>query len=324
MAVTEKQAVDVPEDATNVVEFPQKETPVTRDFGVLGFSPNSPRPVSAKVLNNFNKAAKIVQKQQEKEIDRSRLLSLKLIGNKKRAVLLMTRIIESGLPMVSSGNCLLAIAGLVEPGKAVTAERLSDLLGGIPDDMTKKVWADSFMPLVDFAGLTIKDTATTRRFSTLAELQCKCNPIINVCDKIGDFVLSGSDHLAGKVIRTDPYSVQTKNGGVVRYEKPHQTSEGKAMARELADSEYKARVADAIRKNQRIADGNHESGNSGGMNLLGDFSKNKPMLVVAGLALILGVAAVAEMGSKQPREINPALASVPAFNAAAIAEQAGE
>lgn len=324
MAEADKQAKDALEDTTNVVEFPQKETPVTRDFGVLGFSPNSPSPVSAKVLNNFNKAAKIVQKQQEKEIDCSRLLSLKLIGNKKRAVLLMTRIIESGLPMVSSGNCLLAIAGIVEPGKVVTAERLSDLLGGIPDDMTKKVWAESFMPLVDFAGLTIKDTATTRRFSTLAELQCKCNPLINVCDKIGDFVLSGSDHLAGTVIRTDPYSVQTKNGDVVRHQKPHETLEGKELARKLADSEYKAKMAEAIRKNQRIADGDGEYGNSGGMNFLGDFSKNKPMLAVAGLALILVVAAVAEMGSKQPREMNPALASLPTFNAAAIAAQAGE
>ena len=324
MAVTEKKAVDAPEDTTNVVEFPQKETPVTRDFGVLGFSPNSPSPVSDKVLSNFNKAAEIVQKQHEKELNRSRLLSMKLIGNKKRAILLMSRINEAGLPMVSSVNYLLATAGVVEPGKAVTAERLADLLGGIPDDMTKKVWTDSFMPLVDFAGLTIKDTATTRRFSTLAELQCKCNPLINVCDKIGDFVLSGSDRFAGTVIRTDPYSVQTKNGGVVRYEKPHQTPEGKALARELADAEYKARVAEAIRKNQRIADGDHENGNSGGMNLLGEFSKNKPMLAVAGLAAVLVVAAFAEMGSKPPREINPTLANVPTFNAAAIAAQAGE
>ena len=324
MAVTEKQVKDALEDATNVVEFPQKETPVTRDFGVLGFSPNSPSPVSDRILTNFNKAAEIVRKQHEKELNSSRLLSMKLIGNKKRAILLMTRINEAGLPMVSSVNCLLATAGVVEPGKAVTAERLADLLGGIPDDMTKKVWADAFMPLVDFAGLTIKDTATTRRFSTLAELQCKCNPLINVCDKIGDFVLSGSDHLAGKVIRTDPYSVQTKNGDVVRYERPHQTPEGKAMARELAASEYRARVAEAIRKNQRIADGDDEYLNSGGMNLLGEFSKNKPMLAVAGLAAVLAVAAFAEMGSKQPREINPALASVPTFNAAAIAAQAGE
>ncbi len=324
MAATEKQANYAPEDAANVVEFPQKETPVTRDFGVLGFSPNSPSPVSDRILTNFNKAAEIVQKQQEKELNRSRLLSMKLIGNKKRAIALMSRINESGLPMISSVNCLLATACVVEPGKAVTAERLSELLGGIPDDMTKKLWTDSFMPLADFAGLTIKDTATTRRFSTLAELQCKCNPLINCVEQIGGFALSISDQIAGTVIRVDPYSDQSKNGEVIRHEKPHQTAEGKALARQLADSEYKARVAEAIRKNQRIAAGDHENGNSGSMNFLGDFSKNKPMLAVAGLALILGVAAVAEMGSKQPREINPALASVPTFNAAAIAAQAGE
>ena len=126
------------------------------------------------------------------------------------------------------------------------------------------------------------------------------------------------------MIRVDPYSDQTRNGEVIRHEKPHQTSEGKALARQLAASEYRARVAEAIRKNQRIADGDDEYLNSGGMNLLGDFSKNKPMLAVAGLAAVLAVAAFAEMGSKQPREINPALASVPTFNAAAIAAQAGE
>lgn len=324
MAAADKKGKDAVILTAEVVDFPRKETPATRDFQEVGFSPTFPAPVADKVLANFTKAAKIVNSRQEAETKAARNLALKLIGDKKRAINLVSRINKEGLPLVSSVNCLLAVASIIEPGQPVTAERLTELLGGLPDDISKKVWADTFMPLVDFAGLTIKDGATTRRFSTLAELQCKCNPLINVCDKIGDFVLSGSDRLAGAVIRTDPYSVQTKSGDVVRHEKPHETLEGKELARKLADSEYKAKMAEAIRKNQRIADGDGDYGNSGGVNLLGDLTKNKPMLLVGGLALLLLVGGVAEMGSKQPREMNPALANVPTFNAAAIAAQAGE
>lgn len=324
MAAADKKEKDPVILMAEVVDFPRKETPATRDFQEIGFSPTFPAPVADKVLANFTKAAKIVNSRQEAETKAARNLALKLIGDKKRALNLVSRINKEGLPLVSAVNCLLAVASVIEPGQPVTAERLTELLGGLPDDMSKKVWADTFMPLVDFAGLTIKDGATTRRFATAQELQCKCYKAISCLEQIGGFVLSTSDRFAGKVIRTDPYSVQTKNGDVVRHEKPHETLEGKELARKLADSEYKAKMAEAIRKNQRIADGDGEYGNSGGMNFLGDFSKNKPMLAVAGLALILVVAAVAEMGSKQPREMNPALASLPTFNAAAIAAQAGE
>ena len=323
MVKADKKEKIVVDATAEVVAFPRKEAPTTRDFVEIGFSPSFPAPAYDKVLTRFNRAAQIVQKKQESETNAARKLAIKFLSDKKRSLMIVSQINKLGLPMVSSVNCLLATANAIEPGEPVTAERLASLLGGMPDDMDKKVWAESFMPLVDMVGFTIKETATSRRFTTRQELQCKCYKAISCLEQFGGFVLSGSDRLAGMVIRTDPYSVQTKNGDVVRHEKPHETPQGKELSRQLAQSEYEARMVQAINKNKRIISGDDDYGNSGGANLLGDLSKNKPMLVVVGLVAVLALAAVAEVGSKQPHEMNPALASMPTFNAAAIAAQAG-
>lgn len=302
-----------------VVNLREVESPETRDFSESELSRSFPAPVTAKVLTNFNKAVEISEKQQETEGKRARKLALKLISNKNKAISIVAFIKKNGLPVTESVNALLAASQVIEPGESVTADRLASLIGGIPEGISKKQWADSFMPLVDYVGFTIKDSATSRRFAHSGELLCKCSKIAHGLVQTGDIMFRVADHLAGTLIRTDPYTVQGKNGEVTRVLKPHQTEEGKELARQLNHAEYVAGMQAKIRKTEDV----NEWGNSVAPSRLDEFARNKPMLVVSAAALLVVIFAVAEVNGNR-KEMNPALtAGMPAFNAAALAAQAG-
>lgn len=305
-----------------LVNFTGSETPVTRDFGGSGFSQSFPTNKTVQILDNFNKAAVAAEKAREDDTKKCRNLAMKIISNKKTAIKILELINKNALPLVSSVNSLIAIAQALEPGEPVTADRLADVIDGRPNDINKKQWADAFLPLVDFAGFTIKENDTRRRFAEYSELLCKCNPLANCVLKSTDIAFRVSDQLAGRLIRVDPYTERLKNGEVIRHEKPHQTQEGKALAREVAQARYEAEMTKKKRQYENSIDVG-EFGNNVGTNRLSEFANNKPMLAISILTVVLLIGAAAEFNSKKKVDMNPQLANTPTFDAAAVAAQAG-
>lgn len=238
----------------NVISLPSKKGSDSRKNEENKPSPAYPDASQALILAKFDKQACKLATCKEKEKAKARTLTVKILSKKKTIELLISELNRQQIPFQPIVVGLSRIAQEIEPSEVITTPRLIEISAIEHEAISPKWLKDKFPLIVDLVGFTTKETQTERRFSELHALQNQCNILAKSAYVIGDCIYNGLDHLAGSIMRSNPYVERTNKGELIKHERPQDTKKGKEAKR-------KADLALYLKQQQQIEKGstNHDT-----------------------------------------------------------------